>query len=191
MGSISFSHVGFHVRDIAAMERFYTGLLGLTVTDRGPLDTPLGRLPFVFTSSTPLEHHQVVLAGGRPEQVSFNVINQISFRMEDFATLRTLQRRLPEFGVESLRPVTHGNAISLYFPDPEGNRIECFCDTPWYVDQPMVIAWDPALSDEALWAWLADTVKLLPGYEPVETWRERIAKRMQTHAADMASGSNG
>ena len=67
MGSISFSHVGFHVRDIAAMERFYTGLLGLTVTDRGPLDTPLGRLPFVFTSSTPLEHHQVVARAGRME----------------------------------------------------------------------------------------------------------------------------
>jgi catechol-2,3-dioxygenase len=181
MGSISFSHIGFHVRDIEAMERFYTGLLGLTVTDRGPLDTPLGRLPFVFTSSTPKEHHQVVLAGGRPEDVSFNVINQISFRVEDFATLRSVQRRLPEFGVAAVRPVTHGNAVSLYFNDPEGNRIECFCDTPWYVDQPMVILWDVEMSDEALWAWLADKVKTLPGYEPVEMWRERIARRMAQH----------
>ena len=44
MGAITFSHIGFHVRDIEKMERFYTGLLGLTVTDRGPLDTPLGQI---------------------------------------------------------------------------------------------------------------------------------------------------
>jgi catechol-2,3-dioxygenase len=185
MGSISFSHVGFHVRDIEMMERFYTGLLGLTVTDRGPLETPLGVLPFVFTSSTPAEHHQVVLAGGRPADVSFNVINQISFRMEDFATLRMVHRRLPEFGVTTLRAVTHGNAVSLYFNDPEGNRIECFCDTPWYVDQPMVIPWDPGMSDAQLWAWLEERVKTLPGYEPVEAWRERIARRMREHAAEL------
>ena len=30
----------------------------------------------------------------------------------------------------------HGNAWSLYFRDPEGNRLEVFCDTQWYVEQP-------------------------------------------------------
>ena len=35
-----------------------------------------------------------------------------------------------------LGPVTHGNALSVYFLDPEGNRVELLIDTPWYVPQP-------------------------------------------------------
>jgi len=35
------------VTDIARMEDFYTRVLGFTVTDRGDLDTPRGRLQFV------------------------------------------------------------------------------------------------------------------------------------------------
>lgn len=176
--SIAFSHIGIHVRDLPLMERFYTGLLELTVTDRGELDTALGRLDFVFTSSDPKEHHQLVLAAGRPEQIPFNVINQISFRVENFAKLRELHRRSAEYKVTDMRPVTHGNAVSIYFRDPEGNRIELFCDTPWYCDQPMVIPMDLSLPDDELWAWVEQTVKKLPGYKPVEEWREEIKRRM-------------
>lgn len=178
MANIAFSHIGIHCRNLASMERFYTGLLELTVTDRGKLDTPLGRLDFVFTSSDPREHHQLVLAEGRPEDVPFNVINQISFRISDFAKLRSLHRRLPEFGASDVRPVTHGNAVSVYFRDPEGNRIECFCDTPWYVVQPMVIPMDLSLDDAELWKWLEDTVRGLPGFQPVEQWRAGVAAKM-------------
>jgi catechol 2,3-dioxygenase len=32
---------------------------------------------------------------------------------------------------------THGNAMSIYFRDPEGNRLEVFMDTPWYCEQPL------------------------------------------------------
>ena len=35
-----------------------------------------------------------------------------------------------------MRPMDHGNAWSLYFRDPEGNRLEVFCDTQWYIEQP-------------------------------------------------------
>ena len=180
--SISFSHIGIHVRDLPKMERFYTEFLELTVTDRGELDTALGRLDFVFTSSDPKDHHQLVLAAGRPEQIPFNVINQISFKVESFAKLRELYRRSGEYAVTGMRPVTHGNAASLYFYDPEGNRIELFCDTPWYVDQPMVIPMDMSLPDDELWAWIEDTARKLPGFKPVEEWREEITRRMAKRA---------
>ena len=39
-------------------------------------------------------------------------------------------------GVTEVVPVTHGNSVSLYFRDPEGNRIECYLDSPWYCAQP-------------------------------------------------------
>ena len=97
--------------------------------------------------------------------------------------LEQSKARLEAAGISVLGITDHTIFRSIYFFDPEGNRIECFCDTPWYVDQPMVILWDLQLSDEALWAWLADKVKTLPGYEPVEVWRERITRRMQEHQA--------
>src|SRR5215470_6649869 len=82
---MAFSHFGINVVDIKRMEEFYTRVMGFTVTDRG---TTLG-LDLVFLSRDPAEHHQIVLATGRPRELPPNtvntmfgpVVNQISFRM--------------------------------------------------------------------------------------------------------------
>ena len=55
--------------------------------------------------------------------------------------------------MSELSPVSHGNALSVYFKDPEGNRIELFVDTPWYVEQPVRVPMDMKLSDAEIWAW--------------------------------------
>jgi catechol-2,3-dioxygenase len=184
---IAFSHVGIYVKDVERMARFYSRFLELTVTDRGEYDTAAGRTPFAFLSSDPREHHQLVLAGGRPQDLPFNVVNQISFRLRDFATLRDLHRRLAsdeqKEGVSDVRPITHGNAMSVYFRDPEGNRVELFIDTPWYVNQPMIIPMDMSLDDAALWKWVEDTASKLPGFRPVEAWRADLEKRMSQRGA--------
>ena len=126
-----FSHVGIYVRDIAKMEDFYRRVMGFIVTDRGSLDTPRGRVGLVFLSRDPNEHHQLVLATGRPEHLDFNLVNQMSFKVPGLTYLRAMYPQLKaEKDVAEILPATHGNAISIYFRDPEGNRIECFFDTP-------------------------------------------------------------
>jgi catechol 2,3-dioxygenase-like lactoylglutathione lyase family enzyme len=175
---ISFSHVGIYVRDLARMEGFYTRFMGLVVTDRGPLETPGGRVDLVFLSRDPREHHQLVLASGRPAEVPFNTVNQISFRVERLADLRRLYERLRGEPVTDVIPISHGNALSVYFRDPEGNRVELFIDTPWHVTQPLRIPFDFSQSDEALMRWAEETARKLPGFRPMGDWQGEIARRM-------------
>ena len=120
----------------------------------------------------------MVLVSGRPGSLPFNPINQISFRMAEFAGLREMHRRLQEEGVAEMAPVSHGNALSIYFPDPEGNRIELFVDTPWYVTQPLRVPMDMKLSDAEIWAWAEAEARKLPGFTKVEAWRADVARKM-------------
>jgi catechol-2,3-dioxygenase len=171
----SFSHMGIFVTDPGRMEDFYTRVLGFAVTDRGPL----GSLTLVFLSRDPHEHHQIVLASGRPASGGFNPINQMSFRMADFAGLREMHRRLQAEGVAELAPVSHGNALSVYFKDPEGNRLELFVDTPWYVQQPLRVPMDMKLADAELWDWAEREARKQPGFKPVEEWRAALKLKLR------------
>ena len=171
--------MGLFVADTARMQDFYTRVLGFAVTDRGVLETAEGPLTLVFLSRDPREHHQIVLASGRPAQLEFNAINQISFRVQDLAGLREMHRRLQqEERVTHVAPITHGNTLSVYFRDPEGNRMEVFIDTPWYVRQPQRIPIDMKLSDAELWAWAEAEARKQPDFKPVEQWRAEISRKM-------------
>ncbi|CAN0628318.1 Glyoxalase/bleomycin resistance protein/dioxygenase [Burkholderia multivorans] len=175
---LSLSHMGFYVGDLAREEDFYSRVMEFTVTDRGTLQTPQGEVRLVFLSRDPAVHHQVVLASGRPEHLAFNPINQISFEADSLATLRQFHARFVSEGLEEIRPVTHGNAISIYARDPEGNRLELFIDTPWYVDQPMRVPVDFDLPDAELMAAVEHHARALPGFRPRSDWQAEMAVRM-------------
>lgn len=172
--------MGMFVADLARMRDFYTRVLGFTVTDEGETDIQGKMFGFVFMSRDPRDHHQVVLATGRPERLPFNPINQISFRMAEFSGLREMYRRLVDEKVKELYPASHGNALSVYFHDPEGNRIELFVDTPWYVKQPLRVPMDMRMSDSELWAWAEREAKKMPGFKPVAEWRAEVSRRMNS-----------
>lgn len=175
---LSLSHMGFYVSDMVRVEDFYTRVLEFTVTDRGSLSTPRGDVRLVFLSRDPAVHHQIVLASGRPEHLAFNPINQISFEADSLASLKRFYRRFIEEDAKEITPVTHGNAISFYARDPEGNRLELFIDTPWYVDQPMRVAVDFSLPDAQLMASVERHARGLPGFRPRAEWEAEMAKRM-------------
>lgn len=121
-------------------------------------------MQLVFLSRDPREHHQLVLASGRPANPGFNVVNQISFRVPDLGALRRFHDRLLAEGASEMHPVTHGNAISVYCRDPEGNRLELFMDTPWYCDQPLRETIDLSQSDEAILAQAEAIAKRFPKF---------------------------
>jgi catechol 2,3-dioxygenase len=174
-GSLVFSHMGFYVRDLERMARFYQDVLCFTETDRGDL----GTVQLVFLSRDPAEHHQVVLATGRPADLAFSVINQISFRVPDIATLRFVRDRVAaDAGVTDLLCATHGNAVSIYFRDPEGNRLEVFVDTPWYCEQPLREPISLDQPDDAILARAEAIARSRPQFQPRAQWQAEMARRM-------------
>ncbi len=175
---LSFSHVGIHVTDLDRMTAFYCDVLGFTLTDRGTLPGPSGPVEIVFTSRDPDVHHQIALISGRPQHIDFNVVNQISLMADSVQTLKRLHSQLLLQGVADMQAVTHGNAMSIYFRDPEGNRIEVFVDTPWYVSQPMRVPLPIELPADELLVWVEQHARQLPGFKPRDQWREDMAKRM-------------
>ena len=172
---LRFSHIGLYVTDLPRMARFYKQALRFTQTDQGDL----GPVQLVFLSRDPGEHHQLVLATGRPAGMAFNVINQISFRVPDLAALRRFHDRLLAEGATDMAPVTHGNAVSVYCRDPEGNRLELFMDTPWYCEQPLREPIDLSLPDAEILARAEAIAKRLPKFMSRAEWQAGVARRME------------
>jgi len=172
---ISFSHFGIYVIDLARMADFYTRVLGLLVSDRGQVP---GGADLVFLSRDPDEHHQIVLATGRPPGVEFNVVNQISFKLPTLADLKAMHARARAEGIKQFRIVTHGNAWSVYFADPEGNRIEVFVDTPWHTPQPVVEPFDIEAPVETIVNETEELCRNRPGFMSREAWRAAQVTRM-------------
>ena len=110
-------HLGIHVRDLAAMEAFYTKVLDLVATDRGAGQT--FKNDFVFLTGSPDQHHQLVLVSGRAGDGP-STLNQISFRVATLDELKAMNGRVRQAGVAPIRPVNHGNALSIYFPGSRG-----------------------------------------------------------------------
>jgi catechol-2,3-dioxygenase len=180
--NLMFSHMGLSVKSIAPMEAFYTGVLGFTVTDRGNA----GGMELVFLSRSPEDHHQIVLATGRPNEMPANTanpqfgpsINQISFKVGTLDDLRDIQKRLEAAGGGSLFPANHGIAWSIYAHDPEGNNLEFFVDSDWYITQPFLIPLDFSKTNEEIVALTKSLCEASEGYEPYGNWRKRVALRM-------------
>ena len=170
-----FSHMGFYVRDIERMGRFYREVMGFFETDRGLL----GTVQLLFLSRDPAEHHQIVLASGRPADLAFSVINQISLRVPDLDTLREMRNRAQaDPDVTDLVCATHGNAVSIYFRDPEGNRIEVFMDMPWYCEQPLREPIDLDQSDEAVMAAAETLARSRPKFRSRAQWVSEMEQLM-------------
>ena len=177
--SLTLSHVGYFVTDIAKMVDFYTRFLKFVVSDRGDRDDG-GAI--VFMTRDPKEHHQLVFASGKPADLGFNVINQISFRVDSLATLREMFHALKNESITMLGTITHGNALSVYFLDPERNRVELLIDTPWYVPQPHRLAVDLDQPDDQLWAGIEKHCRGTHGFKSRAQWVVEIEQKIAAAA---------
>ena len=148
-------HVGIHVNDLMKQRDFYTRVVGLKVADED-----LEGRGMCFLSADPeREHHEFVLMRGREAPEDAKLVQQISFIVPTIDDLRDYYHKFQAENVKIARIVSHGNALGMYFFDPEGNRLELYYRTGFKVPQPYG---DPIDLDESNEKLLADARALVP-----------------------------
>jgi catechol-2,3-dioxygenase len=117
-------HVVLKVRDAAKSREFYTRTLGLKVAhedlERGTVFLSFGR-----------EHHDLALfqlASGEAPGPAQPGLHHMAWQLGSFEELRAAYRELKAIGIEVESTVEHNVTRSVYFPDPDGNRVELYCD---------------------------------------------------------------
>ncbi|MBV9582095.1 MAG: VOC family protein [Chloroflexi bacterium] len=126
-------HVGIYAQDLPRMRDFYSRIIGLQIADETS--------SAIFMSSDPdNEHHEFALFAGTPEQKT--CVQQISFSCENLEDIVGYYNRFKENGVRFRSVTSHGNAVGLYFFDPEDNVCEVYWTTPWKAHQPYGVAVD-------------------------------------------------
>lgn len=162
------SHFGIYVTDLEMMVAFYVDVFGLTITDRGEGISFKNSL--VFTSASADQHHQLVLASGRPASATFSTVMQISFAVPSIQHMRDIWQRAATRGASQLRGLNHGNALSVYMLDPEGNTVEFYVDMPFYISQPHGDPLDLSRSDDDILRETEAMCRNDPSFKPAAQW---------------------
>lgn len=169
----TFSHLGIYVTDLPLMEEFYCEILGFYVTDR----LGNGGQEMIFLSRSLQEHHQIVLAPGR-SQTAASTINQISFEIASLNGLSSAYQGLISKGIAGIKSMNHGGSWSLYVPDPEGNTIELFVRTNWYVPPHATTSLDLSHSEVDILEQTKQLVNRTPGAMTWDLWRQKFQQIM-------------
>jgi catechol 2,3-dioxygenase len=117
-------HAHLFVRDLDQSVAFYRRYLNLTVNEEIP-----GQTAFLSGGDA---HHELALtvldapASASPEKQTG--LFHLAFDVENKAAFAEAYERLRDDGIE-LSPVDHVIGWGLYFPDPDGNLLELYCDT--------------------------------------------------------------
>jgi len=117
-------HVVLKVRDAQKSKEFYTRTLGLKVAHE---NREMGAVFLSFGE----QHHDLALfqlATGGPPEATQPGLHHVAWQLGSFAELQAAHRELGELGIRVESTVEHNVTRSVYFPDPDGNRVELYCD---------------------------------------------------------------
>ena len=134
-------HVGIHVTEMDRSFKFYTEVVGCTVTGRWPRGEE-GELAFLRFGEM---HHDLVLfihpieVDPKTADQGFNGLNHIAIEVENRDEWFKALAHFRSKGVEIIEgPLVHGleggqgiggsGSRSFYFLDPDGNRLEIYTE---------------------------------------------------------------
>ena len=117
-------HVVLYVSDVQAAVDFYRDALGMEVVRHDP-DRGMAFMSFGT------QHHDIGLFKVRGEETRGNLgLGHVALVIEGgMQELEELHGRLASYGANIRSLTDHGMTKSVYFEDPDGNRLEIYCDT--------------------------------------------------------------
>ena len=171
--SAGLSHAILACRDMSRMLAFYVDELGFTVTDRGDLGGALGGAEIAFLALDPsAAHHNIGLISGRDAEGTETALNHLAFQLPDLPAWRKKVEAVEaSSSATEVGHVNHCISWSMYLCDPEGNRIEFFVLTPFYVPQPIFDKLDISLSNEDIVRTTEETYCERPGFKLMADWK--------------------
>lgn len=113
-----FAHFVLRVRDLAASSEWYAKVLGMEIVHDA------GMIVFMTYDD---EHHRLALAqtsvqterkSGAPG------LDHVAYTLASLGDLLSTYKRLKGLDILPVWPINHGLTTSLYYADPDGNRVE-------------------------------------------------------------------
>ena len=116
-------HLVLNVKDLAGSTRFYTEILGFEISRQTPTGTFLtcGKI-----------HHDLALFQAPEDALPVTNgqlgLNHFAVQVSDLDELTEVYHNLKGRDVVLDHNTDHGMTSSVYFMDPDGNRVEFFCN---------------------------------------------------------------
>jgi len=146
-------HVGFYVSNFERSLDFYTRVLGLQKSD---VDWDRR---FAFLSAHPEEEHHEVFLMEAPDKVDPRGVQQASFRCGSLDDVLDFKRVFTDEQTPIDVEVTHGNAVSIYFFDPDGYRLEVYWKAPREVHPPFAAPIDLTVGKDEIMRQVDEAIK--------------------------------
>jgi catechol-2,3-dioxygenase len=151
---MKFVHVVYRTRRFEQMVQWYQSVFDAKVQYQNPA------LAFLTYDG---EHHRFAFAnldilkpGGTSRDDRGEIgVNHVAYTYRDVGELLETYARLKRAGITPYWPVHHGTTMSLYYADPDGNRMEFQVDvgtvqeatalmkSPGFAENPIGVAFDP------------------------------------------------
>jgi catechol 2,3-dioxygenase-like lactoylglutathione lyase family enzyme len=151
---VKFAHVVYMTRRFEQMIAWYQDVFEASVVYENPA--------FAFLTYDD-EHHRFAFAnldamkpgGSSPDDRGEIGVNHVAYTYASAGDLLETYARLKRGGIEPYWPVHHGTTMSLYYADPDGNRMEFQVDvgtvqeatalmkSPAFAANPVGVSYDP------------------------------------------------